>query len=494
MNNNNNVNQLVYGKYAVVDPMTGLFCPQEHSTMQEQGKFLVHDFPDGTRWLQHLEHPGSVLRQTAEGYFHNDKELSVRMLNEGTSEGIRMLISTPRKVIRPVEQMTLELTAVPAAEAVVDAATGDLIPHTLSGFMVGQRKSDGYINATAMCQASGKQFNDYFRLKASQAFLEELSTETGIPVSGLVVTSKGGIILNQGTWVHPDVAIHLAQWCSPKFAVQVSRWVREWMTSGVTPTFQLPQTYAEALRALADSEEQKSRMALTLRETEQSKTELSHSMAEMNKAILLTDWLKQTKQLHGHGAIMGRKILAFKGLLNRAIVSGCRHSSEAVVNEWAREAGILTYKRDPGAPGVHKSRKPTKEDPRPNVYDATGAPVMIYPLVVAVTPDKGTAYLMDLFMNTPECLLRRLVQTQGRVYPNLKRLHGRYSFMYEDSSWENLLTAEEKAKVVKFRVKDGKWSAQCRVKEGVHDHRARGYGESLEDALKDLANQYYLSR
>jgi hypothetical protein len=52
----------------------------------------------------------------------------------------------------------------------------------------------------------------------------------GFPISGLIVTLKGGRPEEQGTWVHPDVAIHLAQWCSPKFAVAVSRWVREWMS------------------------------------------------------------------------------------------------------------------------------------------------------------------------------------------------------------------------------------------------------------------------
>ena len=39
----------------------------------------------------------------------------------------------------------------------------------------------------------------------------------------------------QGTWVHPQVATHLAQWLSPKFAVLVSRWVVDWMSGGLTP-------------------------------------------------------------------------------------------------------------------------------------------------------------------------------------------------------------------------------------------------------------------
>lgn len=54
----------------------------------------------------------------------------------------------------------------------------------------------------------------------------------GIPISELIQTVKGGDPQQQGTWVHPDVAIHLGQWLSPKFAVLVTRWVREWMARG----------------------------------------------------------------------------------------------------------------------------------------------------------------------------------------------------------------------------------------------------------------------
>lgn len=115
-----------------------------------------------------------------------------------------------------------------------------LIPHEAEGEIINQRASDGYINATAMCRAVGKQFNDYARLQTTIAFLKELSLETGIPVSSLVQSFRGGIASNQGTWVHPDVAIHLGQWCSPKFAVQVSKWVREWAGGGKTISTELP--------------------------------------------------------------------------------------------------------------------------------------------------------------------------------------------------------------------------------------------------------------
>ncbi|MDO4795542.1 MAG: KilA-N domain-containing protein [Brachymonas sp.] len=105
----------------------------------------------------------------------------------------------------------------------------ELIPHKVESSVVQQRAKDGYINATAMCKACGKQFNDYTRLASTQAFLDALAIETGIPVSELNQVLKGGNPELQGSWVHPQVAIHLAQWLSPKFAVMVSKWVFDWM-------------------------------------------------------------------------------------------------------------------------------------------------------------------------------------------------------------------------------------------------------------------------
>lgn len=114
----------------------------------------------------------------------------------------------------------------------------ELIPHVVEREIVQQRVKDGYINATAMCQATGKRFHDYVRIGPTQAFLTALSTETGIPVPKLVQTLNGGDVRLQGTWVHPQVAINLATWCSATFAVQVSKWVYDWMSgrAAIRPT------------------------------------------------------------------------------------------------------------------------------------------------------------------------------------------------------------------------------------------------------------------
>ena len=83
-------------------------------------------------------------------------------------------------------------------------------------------------------QANGKKWNDYSRNASTQEFLAALASEAGIPVS-LLVESRKGVTSGgreQGTWVHPKVAMHLAQWCSPRFAVVVSGWVLDLLTTG----------------------------------------------------------------------------------------------------------------------------------------------------------------------------------------------------------------------------------------------------------------------
>ena len=96
------------------------------------------------------------------------------------------------------------------------------------------RKSDGYINATQLCKAANKHFNDWFRLKSTNEYLISMETKTGIPVLDLINKNIGGEHL--GTWIHPKVAINLAQWLSPEFAVQVSNWIYDLMTKGKVET------------------------------------------------------------------------------------------------------------------------------------------------------------------------------------------------------------------------------------------------------------------
>jgi KilA-N domain len=110
-----------------------------------------------------------------------------------------------------------------------------LIPHRVGREIIEQRVKDGYVNATALCKAAGRPWSRYWDARPSRDFAEALSAEIGISISELIQSVKGGDIKLQGTWVHPQVAIHLAQWLSPEFAVKVSGWVYKWMSGHGQP-------------------------------------------------------------------------------------------------------------------------------------------------------------------------------------------------------------------------------------------------------------------
>lgn len=104
--------------------------------------------------------------------------------------------------------------------------------HEIARFPIGQRVTDGYINATVLCQACGKLLGNYLQIGATKDFMASLSKSIGIPIDLLVQKNMTGPNNQRGTWVHPYVAVNLAQWCSSDFAVLVSRWVIEWASTG----------------------------------------------------------------------------------------------------------------------------------------------------------------------------------------------------------------------------------------------------------------------
>jgi len=84
------------------------------------------------------------------------------------------------------------------------------------------QREDGFINATALCKGANKLIGHYLENSTTKDFLSELRQSIGIPIDCLIVKSNKVSNSEKGTYVHPKVAIHLAQWLSPKFAVFVS--------------------------------------------------------------------------------------------------------------------------------------------------------------------------------------------------------------------------------------------------------------------------------
>ena len=103
----------------------------------------------------------------------------------------------------------------------------------LNDVVVISRSEDNYINATQLCQAGGKQFAHWYSLDSTKKLINEAVSDIGIPISQLIDIKKGNSNdFQQGSWIHPDLAIQLAQWISPQFALQVSKWIRTLFTTG----------------------------------------------------------------------------------------------------------------------------------------------------------------------------------------------------------------------------------------------------------------------
>ena len=98
-------------------------------------------------------------------------------------------------------------------------------------FVVPFRK-DGMVNATVLCKAGNKKFNDWFRLKNTKELftLLNINSGSGILPPTLIDVKNGG--QNLGSWIHRKLAYHLAMWISPDFGIQVSNILDTLFTTG----------------------------------------------------------------------------------------------------------------------------------------------------------------------------------------------------------------------------------------------------------------------
>ena len=113
-------------------------------------------------------------------------------------------------------------------EKINDVIKCKLILEDNSEFIIPMRE-DGYIHATALCKVANKQIGQWLRLKETKELRNKLEkSDMRINISQLIEVYKGNSgKYSQGTWIHPDLGIKLAQWCSPNFSLQVSKWIKE---------------------------------------------------------------------------------------------------------------------------------------------------------------------------------------------------------------------------------------------------------------------------
>lgn len=239
----------------------------------------------------------------------------------------------------------------------------NVLARTFNGATVQQRESDGYFNATAMCQANKKLWADFWRLSSTKSFTAELSSVMGIPITELAQVVQGGSPGLQGTWVHPHLAIHLAQWLSPKFAVLVTGWVQELLTKG----------------AVAINEEEFDEIELIIRQATQlqairkAQRETERKLAAVEVRVdqaqrVATAALDQGQSRHGYHTVLGYwrvrgRSLTEKeaGSIGKEVAKLCRDRGCAIGQQNSERWGTVNSYPDEILEEVYNARYGSKK-------------------------------------------------------------------------------------------------------------------------------------
>lgn len=119
-----------------------------------------------------------------------------------------------------------------------------------------------FLDATSIAKHFDKYVKDYLKTAQTQDYISALAQNLSVgnivlTANDLVIIRQGGI--NQGTWLHPKLAVNFARWLSADFAVWCDLKIDELIKNQQKPTALLPDfsNPAEAARAWAVEYEQK---------------------------------------------------------------------------------------------------------------------------------------------------------------------------------------------------------------------------------------------
>lgn len=114
-----------------------------------------------------------------------------------------------------------------------------------------QLESDGMVNSTKLAKNFGKQKRPqlWLRTKAAQEYISAYSDDAQICASSLTATIVGRG-RNQGTYMHPDIAIEYARWLNPRFGIWCNLRIQELLKNGYTVSDEFKLEMNEKLQTL----------------------------------------------------------------------------------------------------------------------------------------------------------------------------------------------------------------------------------------------------
>jgi hypothetical protein len=97
--------------------------------------------------------------------------------------------------------------------------------------IIHSRINDNYINIEEICKVGNCNFNDWYKIDSTKNLINDLINKFGMNELQLIdnnsfCSNTNDFSHNKG-WIHPDLAIQLAQWISPIFALYINQWIRK---------------------------------------------------------------------------------------------------------------------------------------------------------------------------------------------------------------------------------------------------------------------------
>jgi len=102
-----------------------------------------------------------------------------------------------------------------------------------------------WINATTTAKEFGKRLDNYWR--DEKEYIEALAELNSLNMSDLKITKQGKY---GGTYLHPELVVNFARYCSPRFAIECDRFIKAEM-------IKVNQIKTEALLEQAEKEKQR---------------------------------------------------------------------------------------------------------------------------------------------------------------------------------------------------------------------------------------------